>query len=152
MVVIVPFDGTELAKTALLHADHSSEMYADAVIAVAVIPKENEKYAREHGWIGDGEPFDKETIVKRLRREVCAITEDANFEYLTVPRYSSSGAISSQIRRFAKNQDASAVFIGSGNAGNMVIGMDSVGGRVASDSDYDVAIFREPLPEIEEGS
>jgi predicted SpoU family rRNA methylase len=34
----------------------------------------------------------------------------------------------------------------------MVIGMDSVGGRVASDSDYDVAIFKEPHPEIEEGS
>jgi hypothetical protein len=34
----------------------------------------------------------------------------------------------------------------------MMIGMDSVGGRVASDSDYDVAIFKEPHPEIEEGS
>jgi hypothetical protein len=86
-------------------------MYADAVIAVGVIPKRNEKYAREHGWIADSEPYHKETVVNRLRQKVRAVTLDANFEYLSVPRYSSSGAISSQIRRFAKNQDASAVFI-----------------------------------------
>jgi nucleotide-binding universal stress UspA family protein len=149
MAIVVPFDGTALSETALLHAHNSSKLYEQPVIAVTVIPSEDKDYAREHGWITEEEEFDKETITSRLQQQVKEICPDADFEYISVPRTSSSGTISSRLRRFAKDRDASAVFIGSENAGRLVIGITSVGGRVAADLDYDVAIFREALPETE---
>jgi nucleotide-binding universal stress UspA family protein len=147
MVIVVPFDGTELATTALLHAENASELYAEPVVAVTAIPRGNVEYARERGWLSADEPFDMESIVTRLREQVAEAVPESEFRHLSVPRYSSSGMISSQLRRFAKDRDASAVFIGSENAGRIVVGMGSVGGRVAADLGYDVAIIRRPLPE-----
>lgn len=152
MSIVVPFDGSVLAKTALLHAENAAKMYGESVIAVTVIPRKNDKYAREERWLSPDEEYDKETIVARLRRQVKEITPDSEFEHIPVSRYSSSGTISSRIRRFAREKDASAVFIGSGNAGRMVIGAESVGGRIAADLDYDIAIFRHALSEAKQSS
>ncbi|WP_053949128.1 universal stress protein [Halolamina sediminis] len=149
MVIVVPFDGTDLATTALLHAENASKLYADPVVALTAIPRGNVKYARDRRWLSADEPFDMETIVARLRGQVAEAVPESEFRHLSVPRYSSTGAISSQLRRFAKDLDASAVFIGSENAGRIVVGMGSVGGRVAADLEYDVAIIRQSLSEAD---
>ena len=148
MVVIVPFDGSVLSKTALLHGGRASELYEEATVAVTVIPKRKAEYARENGWIAEGEAFDMETIVSRLREQVADIDPDAGFEHLLVDRYASSGTISSRIRRFARQRDTSAIFIGSENAGHSMIGTTSVGGRVAFEGAYDIAIIRNPHPTV----
>ena len=152
MVIVVPFDGSELATTALLHAENASKLDANPVVAVTAVPRGNAGYASDREWIADGARFDMETIVAHLREQVTDVVPESEFRHLPVPRYSSSGAISSQLRRFAKDLDASAVFIGSENAGRIVVGMGSVGGRVAADPEYDVAIIRQPLPEAESAS
>ena len=149
MVVIVPFDGSALAETALMHASRAAVLYEESVLAVTVIPNRNAKYARENGWIAADEPFDGETIRSRLREQVAAIAPDADFEHVVVDKYASSGTISGRIRRLASQRNTSAIFIGSKNAGHSIIGTASVGGRVAFEDAYDIAIIRNPLPKAE---
>lgn len=148
MVVLVPFDGSDLSKTALLHASRASGLYEDSILAFTVIP-DGPEYAREHGWISDTEPYDRDTVVSRLREWVAELAPDAAFEYAVVGRRSSAGTISSQLRREARQRDTSAIFIGSENAGHSIIGTTSVGGRVAFEDAYDIAIIRNTLPEAE---
>jgi len=152
MVVIIPFDGSVLSRTALLHGTRASKLYEERPLAVTVIPDQNTGYARENGWITGTEEFDRETIASRLRGQVEEIAPEADFKYVVVDKYAPSGTISSRIRRFARNQDTSAIFIGSENAGHSIIGTASVGGRVAFEGAYDIAIIRNPHPDIEEGN
>lgn len=149
MVVFVPFDGSDLSKTALLHASRSSALYEVDTLAFTVIPT-GPKYARENGWVGRTEPFDRETIVSRLRECVATLAPDATFEHAVVGEHSSAGTISSRLRRAARQQDTSAIFIGSKKAGHTIIGTTSVGGRVAFEDAYDIAIIRNTLPEAED--
>ncbi|WP_161973147.1 universal stress protein [Halostella litorea] len=149
MVVIVPFDGSTLSKSALLHGLRASGLYQDDLLAVTVIPDRNAGYARENGWLTDEEEFDKELIVSRLRQQVAQIAPEAEFKHITVDRYATSGTISSRIRRLARDLDTSAIFIGSENAGHSFLGPESVGGRVAYENAYDIAIIRNPIPEID---
>jgi len=149
MVVFVPFDGSDLSKTALLHASRASNLYEVSTLAFTVIPN-NPNYAREKGWIDDTEPFDRETVVSRLRECVGALAPDATFDYETVGRHSSAGIISSRLRRVARQRDTSAIFVGSEKAGHSIIGTTSVGGRVAFEDEYDIAIIRNVLSEVED--
>jgi len=151
MVVIVPFDGSVLSKTALLYGVRASGLYEETTIAVTVIPRQKAEYARENDWIAENEAFDRETIVSRLRERVKGVAPEAGFEHLVVDRYASSGTISSRIRRFARERDTSAIFIGSKNAGHSMIGTTSVGGRVAFEGAYDIAIIRNPHPTVVDG-
>ena len=149
MVVLVPFDGSVLSKSALLHAERASKLYEESLLAVTVVPRQNAEYARENGWITEDEEFDRDTIVSRLEAQVSEIAPEAAFEHIFVDRYSSSGTISSRIRRVARKRDTAAIFIGSKNAGHSIIGAASVGGRVAHEDAYDLAIIRTPLPTVE---
>ncbi len=151
MVVIVPFDGSVLSKTALLYGERASGLYEETTIAVTVIPRQKAEYARENDWIAENEAFDRETIVSRLRERVKGVAPEAVFEHLVVDRYASSGTISSRIRRFARERDTSAIFIGSKNAGHSMIGTTSVGGRVAFEGAYDIAVIRNPHPTVVDG-
>jgi len=152
MVVIIPFDGSVLSKTALLHGARASSLYEEHPIAVTVIPRRNTDYARENGWISSTEEFDEETIVSRLRGQVEEISPEARFKHIFVDRYAPSGTISNRIRRFARKQDTSAIFVGSKNAGHSIIGLNSVGGRVTFEEDCDIAIIRNPHPDVETGN
>ena len=80
MVIVVPFDGSELATTALLHAENASKLYADPVVAVTAIPRGNAGYARDREWIADGARFDMETIVAHLREHDLRVVDRADHE------------------------------------------------------------------------
>ena len=151
MVLVTPYDGSTLSRTALIHAARASELYGERALAVTIVPSQNTSYAREKGWIGNDEEFDKETILSRLRGEVKEIAPEAGFEHLVVEKYAQSGMVSNRIRRLARNRDTSAIFIGSDKAGHSFIGNDSVGGQLVFEHAYDIAITRNPLPEAESG-
>ena len=147
MTFIVPFDGSELAETALVRAQEFSDVLQEkSVVAVSVIPKGNTEYARDHGWLPPDEPFEIESVVEKLHKQVISLAPSAGFRHLTVDRYAPSGTIASRVRRFAKTEDASMVFIGSENAGHIVTGISSVGGNVATEDVYDVVIIRNRSP------
>lgn len=146
MTLIVPFDGSELAEAALVRATEFGIVFEEDVLAVSVIPKNNTRYARERGWISSDEEFAKESVVSHLHEQVVKLAPSADFRHRVVDQYAPSGAISGCIRKVAKQEDASMVFIGSENAGHMVVGVSSVGGPIAADEAYDVVIVRDRTP------
>ncbi|OVE83083.1 universal stress protein [Natronolimnobius baerhuensis] len=146
MTLVVPFDGSQLSETALVRATEFGNVFDEIVLAVSVIPKGNTKYARERGWIGSKDDFEMETVVSRLHTQVTSLCPSANFRHTVVDRYAPSGSIAKQLRRVARIEDASMVFIGSENAGQFVSAVSSVGGNVATDTGYDVVIVRHHRP------
>jgi len=146
MTLVVPFDGSELSKAALVRGSEFTSAFEEPIEAVTVIPKRNEKYARELDWIGANEEFDMETIISRIHKQVVDIAPSADFTHIVVDRYAKSGTISKRLRKFARNQDASIVIIGSENAGRVVTGLNSVGGRVSQGTSYDILIVRNTGP------
>lgn len=146
MTLVVPFDGQELAEAALVRAAEFGTVFDEDVLAVAVIPEENTKYARERGWIGPDQRFETDAVVSRLHEQVVELDSSADFQHKTVSRYASSGTIVKRIKRVMAEEDASMVFVGSENAGRLVTDISSVGGTVASDTEYDVVIVRNRSP------
>lgn len=145
MTLLVPFDGSDLSKAALVRAAQFDGLLEEGVIVITVIPKKNAKYARERGWIDETDPFDTEQIVSTLRSAVADIAPDAEFRYEFVDRYAPSGGIARVLRRFARDNDTSIAFIGSENAGRIVTGF-TVGSVVSTDRNYDTMIVNSVRP------
>jgi len=146
MTFVVPFDGTAIAEAALVRAVEFSTVLEEPVTAVAVVPNENNRYARERGWIDDDESFDLRTIRSRLRRHVVDVAPEATFQHILVDGRAPPGSIATRLRNFARQADASMVFIGSENAGRIVTNVSSVGAKVAAENTYDVVIVRNRGP------
>jgi len=150
MTLVVPYDDSELSKTALIRAAQFDSVFDQGVVVVTVVPRNNTSYARARGWIGPDESFDGERIISQLRASVAEIAPEAWFEGLSVGRNAPAGTIANKLRKFARDQDASIVFIGSENAGRMV-GSLSVGSSVSAEQSYDTMIISQARPtKIEE--
>mgnify|MGYP006273879155 FL=1 len=153
MSLVVPFDGSELSKTALVRATQFETVLDQGVVAVSVVPRNNASYARERGWIESNEPFDGERIVDGLQESVAKIAPDAEFRHISVGRNSPSGTIANRLRNFARSHGASIVFVGSENAGRIASSI-SVGSSVAADRSYDTMIVSNvgptAIPELED--
>jgi nucleotide-binding universal stress UspA family protein len=142
MVLLVPFDGSELSELALIRADEFGTVYDERVLAVSVIPQGNVAYARDRDWLPPGEDYDVEMVVSVLQEQVVDLAPTAEFRHVLVDRYAPSGTISNRLRRMAREEDPSMTFIGSENAGHIVSAFSSVGTRVATADAYDVVIVR----------
>jgi len=153
MSLVVPFDGSELSKTALVRAAQFETVLNQGVVVVSVIPRNNKSYARERGWIGPNDAFDGTKIVDTLRESVAKIAPEAEFHHISVGRNSPSGTIANKIRKFARDHGASIVFVGSRDAGRIASSL-SVGSSVTSDRSYDTMIVSTtrptPIKELED--
>jgi nucleotide-binding universal stress UspA family protein len=150
MALIVPFDGSALSKTALARAVQFQTVLKEEVLVVSVIPKNNVAYARERGWIDSTEPFNAETVISSLRKEVSKLAPDVEFHYIFVDRYATKGTISGRIKKFIRKNNGTIVFLGSENAGK-IISAFTVGQSIGSGRTYDTYIITsEDPPEIEE--
>ena len=145
MTLVVPFDGSELAEAALVRAAALDAVFEEGVVAVTIVPNGNREYAREAGWIDDGE-FELDAITERLEKQVAALAPDARYRYDVVGQYASAGTISKRVREVAREEDASMVVIGSENAGHLTVSVSSVGGGIAADNAYDVLVVRNRSP------
>lgn len=161
MTFVVPFDGTDLSRSALAYARMYSIALEDSpsdvvkwllpeqqidVVAISIIP-ESARYARRKGWIREDEEFLPRAVAEELHRDVANLTPNANFHYERVDGAASVGTISTRIRQKAYELDASVMFIGSENAGRLVTPLTSVGHSVATDQRYDVHLIRRVIPE-----
>lgn len=146
MTFVVPFDGSDLAEAALVRAVEFSTVLEERVVAVSVVPERNERYAREKGWLGPDEPFDRDHVVSTLHEQVTDLAPSVDFTHAFVDRFAPPGTISAAIRRRLVELDASMVFVGSENAGHLVTSLTSVGSSVAADEAYDVVIIRHRRP------
>jgi len=145
MALVVPFDGSQLSKTALVRAAQFDTVLDEGVLAVTAIPSGNAEYARERGWLDDGESFDGQRVVEHLRGQVHEIAPDTAFEHIVVSKYAQAGEIAQKLRSFARSHDAGIVFIGSENAGRIARSI-SVGGTVATDRAYDTMLVSHVAP------
>lgn len=146
MVLLVPFDGSDLSKAALRRANEFSEFTGEEVVALTVIPHDGE-CVREWGWIGADEAFDADRIADRMEAQVHEIAPDATFraevseESLSLTATVTMDVVRT-IRDVAHELDASILFIGSENAGRIAAPVTSVGDPIARDPQYDVYIVR----------
>jgi len=142
MTFVVPFDGSSAAGVALGRARDIGDAIGESVLVIAIIPAGNAAYARERGWVGPNDPFDLDAITARLRAQVHDIAPDATVEFERCSRSVSGNAIAKPVRKFAKRNGASMVFVGSDDAGRLVTTLASVGGRIITDAAYDVVLVR----------
>ncbi|THE62959.1 universal stress protein [Salinadaptatus halalkaliphilus] len=147
MTLLVPYDGSRLARKALEKAATFGELLEESIVVLTVIP-DDEEYARERGWITRGEPFDADAIEAGLQSRASEVAPEATVETERVsadePTATATTEVVREIRRVAAEIDASVVFIGSENAGSVIAPQSSVGSPVASDHRYDVYVVREP--------
>lgn len=152
MSLLVPFDGSRLATNALERAATFGDLLDEEVVALTVVPDDAD-YARDRGWIADGEPFDAEAIAAGMQRRADEVAPEATFRTERVssdePTATSTTNVVREIRRVAAEIEASVVFIGSENAGSVIAPQSSVGSPVANDQRYDVYVVREPGEEID---
>lgn len=145
MVLLVPFDGSDLSEAALRRASEFSGYTGESVLALSVVPPDPE-YALERGWVDANEPFDPEAIGEQLQAQAEAIAPDAEFRCEIAQEVSSMASVTMDvvrtIREVAHDVEASIVFIGSENAGRVSTPVSSVGAPVSEDPQYDVHIVR----------
>ncbi|GGN93283.1 MULTISPECIES: universal stress protein [Haloarcula] len=145
MVLLVPFDGSELSQAALERATEFSEYTGEDVLALVVIPDEPD-YALERNWLNPNDPFDPDDIADTLRERVAEIAPEAEFRAEVPEDVSSMASITTDvvrtIRSVAHDVDASIVFVGSENAGRVSTPVSSVGAPVSEDPRYDIHIVR----------
>lgn len=146
MSLVVPFDGSKLARTALVRAVEFARVLDESVVAVTVIPAGNRSYARERGWLDPGEMFDMETVVSNVHRRVTKLAPSADFRHRVVDGGATAGTIASRVKKLAIEEEAAIVFIGSENAGHLATALSSVGSSVAAADAYDVHIVRHARP------
>lgn len=145
MVLLVPYDGSDLSTAALRRAAEFSEYTGEPVLALSIVPQEPD-YAIERGWIDADDSYDPESIAEEMREKVEAVVPDAEFRTEIPEDVSSMASVTTDvvrtIRQVAHEVDASIVFIGSENAGRVSTPVSSVGAPVSEDPDYDVHIVR----------
>lgn len=147
MVLLAPFDGSDLSRRAVERATEFADLTREEVIVLTVVPPD-EEFARERGWIDADEPFDEGVIADRLRERAREVAPDATIRIERTEETSMLAStpmdISRRIRQVAHEVGASVVFVGSENAGRVTTPVTSVGKPVSEDPDYDVHIVRHP--------
>lgn len=148
MTFLVPFDGSDESRVGIRRA---VELAPESVrvVAFSVVPRGNVEWARESGLLGETEAYGNERVVSRLQARAHGVDDDVVFQHTTVDRYAPTGTISHEIRAFARDVDATMVFVGSEQAGGIVSSLQSVGSSVASDDAYDVVLVRRQVPLLE---
>lgn len=141
MVLFVPYDASPLADAALDRAAALGDRFDQDVHAFTVIPQ-NATYAREHGWLPAGDPFDREVVTTYLAERVAALAPDAEHDVSFVDAYASAGHISRIIRDRARKVGVTVAFVGSESAGHVIRPASSVGSVVTAADEFDVYIVR----------
>jgi len=148
MSLLVPFDGSKLATKALERADAFGDLLDEAVIVLTVIPDDAE-YARERGWITQGEPFDPDAIATGMQTRAEEVAPEATVRIERVssdePTATSTTNVVREIRRIAGEIEASVVFIGSENAGRSSRPSRASGARSRTTTDTMSTSFANPV-------
>jgi len=146
MTLLVPFDGSDLAATALKRATEFGATRDEEVVVLTVVPDDS-SFAVERGWINPGEPFDIDQLCANFERRVAKIAPEAMFRCETPAESDALTAtaiddITRTVRRVAAELNVSVVFIGTENAGRISTPVTSVGSPLSNDPQYDVHIVR----------
>lgn len=142
MTYLVPYDGSDLADAALATARDHARADGRDLVAVVVIPRSNVRYAREKGWLDEGQSFDREAIEDGLESRARSIAPEVGFKVADVDRFGHRARIANAVGRVAARVDVHTVYLGSEKAGGSVVPSNSVGGDIANDPDVDIHVVR----------
>ncbi|WP_253736885.1 universal stress protein [Halohasta salina] len=145
MTVLAPFDGSELAETALQRAETFADSRDESVVALTVFP-DDPAFAVERGWVDSPDSYEPETLCERFEHRVDELV-DATYRCETpdssdVLTATATDDITRTIRQVAAELDVSVIFIGTENAGRISTPVTSVGSPLSKDPQYDVHIVR----------
>ena len=146
MTVLTPFDGSELAKTALKRAETFADSRDEAVVALTVLPDDAE-FALERGWVDAEDEYEPEALRQQFAQQIAEISPEATFrceqpDDSHVLTATATDDITRTIRQVAAELDVSVIFIGTENAGRISTPVTSVGSPLSKDPEYDVHIVR----------
>ena len=145
MVLLVPFDGSELSMAALRRAIEVGELRDEEVLALTVVP-DDAAYAEERGWLRADEPFESDTIRRRLAERIAELAPEASYRVERVdtddPVATATLDVIRTIREVAAEVGATILFLGSENAGRVSTPLASVGNPLSEDPRYDIHIVR----------
>lgn len=142
---LVPYDGSALARGALQRAREYAD-YRDTDLLVLTVLPDDPEFARQRGWIADGESYDPDAIREQFARDIADLAPEAEFR---TERPDEAGLLASTtmdvartVREVAHETQTDVVFIGSENAGRVSTPITSVGSPLSEDPEYDVYIVR----------
>ena len=146
MTVLAPFDGSQLAETALKRAATFGDSWDEDVVALTVLP-EDPSFAVERGWIDDESEFDPMALRDHFAERVDDIAPEATFrceipEDSDVLTATAIDDVTRTVRHVAAELGVSVIFIGTENAGRISSPVTSVGSPLSKDPQYDVHIVR----------
>lgn len=143
MSILVPYDGSDIARAALSRGVELASALGRELLAVSVIP-DRARYASRKGWLEEGEDFDVDVVAERLRGQVSAAAPEAAFEVVPIEGEPSGGYIARKIRDHARSQDVVLLVLGSETVGRVVTPLTSVGKGVAAEQTYELYLVRSP--------
>lgn len=146
MTFLVPYDGSSLAKAALIRATEYADALDENVTVVTIIPND-QPYAEMKDWYDptESEPFSVPYITGKLHKDVTAMSPGAAFRSEEVET-GTAVTIANRIRDVAEEVLPAVVFIGTDNVGEIAESVTSVAGEVARDAEYDVHVVRHFSP------
>jgi nucleotide-binding universal stress UspA family protein len=147
MTFLVPYDGSDLSRAALVRAVEYGDALGEPVTVTAVLPEDDWGYARTKRWVGEDEAYDPEAVEEQLTEEVRAVDEDVSVRTEVIAEVT-PGRVARRIESVASEVCPSVVFLGSENAGQIVTPISSVGSEVAADAEYDVHVVRHWSPTL----
>jgi len=116
MTYVVAFDDSRLSREALAQARRFAGRVGRDLVAVTVVPADNEEYARERGWLAADDPFDGDTVTAYLEDAARSVAPTVRVRVESVDRFVPCGWIAREVRRAAHDEGAEVVFVGSENA------------------------------------
>lgn len=147
MTFLVAYDGSPLARSALLRAADFAGAVDDSVHTVTVIPADG-ILARERGWLLTADGFDRSLLEERVTEDVRSYTPGATVHVRFAEKRAPRGRITREIRNVAYAEDIDVLFVGSESAGHLVTGLSSVGQGVAYGR-YDLHVVRRIHPDLD---
>lgn len=135
MVFLVPFDGSPRARHALDRAVQYGAALDSDVVAVSYVPT-GADYAERRRWVDPSENFAAETAVDDLRRKIEEATDRSELRYEDESAHSPEGGLSPDVVQTAQDVDASVVFVGCADDGQVVVPIDD------GAADFDVHVVR----------
>jgi nucleotide-binding universal stress UspA family protein len=146
MTFLVPYDGSSLAKAALMRATEYADALEEEITVVTIIP-DDQPYAEAKDWYDptESEPFSVPYVTGKLHADVTTIAPGAAFRAEEIET-GAVVAVANRIREIADEILPSVVFLGTDNVGEIAESVASVSGEVARDAEYDVRIVRHFSP------
>jgi len=146
MTILTPFDGSDLAQTALKRAETFAASRDEALVALTVVP-DDPAFAVERGWVDGESEYDQAELCREFEQQVEAISTRARFrceepDDSDVLTATATDDITRTIRQVAADLEVSVIFIGTENAGRISTPVTSVGSPLSKDPKYDVHIVR----------